>query len=85
MSDASRLTVIALNSGTRAVSWSTSGNGTLVVAVEAGIGESFRRLVGRSGLVYGMSGFGESAPYKVLADHFGFTPEKLAAAVSERL
>ena len=51
------------------------------VAVEAGLGESLRWLVGRRGLVYGMKGFGASAPWKVLAEHFGFTPDKLSAAV----
>jgi transketolase len=60
-------------------------DGTAIVAVEAGVGESFRRLVGRDGLVYGLDRFGESAPYKDLADHFGFTPEKLAKRVLEHL
>ncbi len=55
------------------------------VAVEAGLGESYRRLVGRDGLVYGMKGFGASAPWKHLADHFGFTPDKLAAAIRSHL
>jgi len=60
-------------------------DGTPVVAVEAGCGERFRRLVGRRGLVYGLDRFGESAPYKDLAEHFGFTPEKLAKRVLEHL
>jgi len=55
------------------------------VAVEAGRGESFRGLVGRGGLVYGIDRFGASAPYKQLAELFGFTPEKLAAAVRAHL
>lgn len=32
-----------------------------------------------------ISGFGESAPLKVLAEHFGFTTEKVVAAAKERL
>ena len=56
-------------------------DGTPVVAVEAGVGESFRRLLGSRGLVYGVDDFGASAPTPVLAEAFGFTPDKLAAAV----
>ena len=56
-------------------------DGTPLVAVEAGRGESFRQLVGRRGLVYGIKGFGASAPWQDLAKHFGFVPDKLAAAV----
>lgn len=57
-------------------------DGTPLVAVEAGLGESLRSVVGRKGLLYGMKGFGASAPWKDLADHFGFVPEKLAKAVA---
>jgi transketolase len=60
-------------------------DGTPIVAVEAGCGESFRRYVGRNGLIYGINHFGESAPDEVLADHFGFVPEKLAKRVLEHL
>ncbi len=56
-------------------------DGTPVVAIEAGRAESLRRFVGRRGLVIGMDGFGASAPYKALADHFGFTPESVAKRV----
>lgn len=56
-------------------------DGTPLVAVEAGLGQSLRSVVGRRGLVYGMKGFGASAPWQDLADHFGFVPDKLAAAV----
>ena len=60
-------------------------DGTPVVAIEAGRGESFRRFVGRRGLIIGMSSFGESAPAGDLADHFGFTPEKVVARIEEHL
>ena len=59
--------------------------GVPAVAVEAARGESFRRLVGREGLVYGIEGFGASAPWKHLAEHFGFTPDKLSAAIKSHL
>jgi len=57
-------------------------DGTPVVAVEAGVGQSLWRLVGPRGLVYGLHDFGASAPYEVLADHFGLTAPKLAARVA---
>jgi transketolase len=60
-------------------------DGTPLVAVEAGRGGSFWRLVGSGGLVYGIDRFGSSAPLKALADHYGFTPEKLAARIEAHL
>jgi transketolase len=58
---------------------------TLTVAVEAGHAQSFRRWVGRRGIVYGMDGFGASGPYTDLAEHFGFTAEKLLARIRQAL
>lgn len=55
--------------------------GVPVVAIEAGRGESLRRLVGGDGLVYGIDRFGASAPLKDLASAFGFTPDQVAARV----
>jgi transketolase len=60
-------------------------DGTPVVAVEAGVGESLRRLVGSRGLVYGIDRFGASAPAADLAEAFGFTPDKLAASILRHL
>jgi transketolase len=60
-------------------------SGVPLVAVEAGRGESWRGLVGRDGLVHGIDRFGASAPYKKLAEHFGFTPDALARRVREHL
>jgi len=59
--------------------------GLPLVAVEVGRGESWRGIVGREGLVYGIERFGASAPYKKLAEHFGFTPDALAKRVREHL
>ncbi|MFK7897148.1 MAG: transketolase [Myxococcota bacterium] len=56
-------------------------DGTPIVAIEAGRGETLRRFVGRRGLVIGMESFGASAPYTALAEHFGFTPESVAKRV----
>jgi transketolase len=58
---------------------------TLVVAIEAGRGESLRRFVGRRGLICGIDRFGASAPYPVLAEAYGFTPDAIAARVRQRL
>jgi transketolase len=60
-------------------------NGPPVVAVEAGRGESLRRLVGTRGLVHGIDRFGASAPHTALAEYFGFTPDRLCARVLEHL
>jgi transketolase len=61
------------------------GDDTPVVAVEAGVGESLRRLVCPRGLVYGIDRFGASAPTADLAEKFGFTPDKLAARILEHI
>ncbi|HVH18355.1 MAG TPA: transketolase [Myxococcota bacterium] len=60
-------------------------SGPPVVVVEAGRGESLRRLAGTRGLVYGIDRFGASAPYTDLAQAFGFTPDQLCARVLEHL
>ena len=59
--------------------------GVPAVAVEAGTALGLGRLVGRSGLVYGMDRFGASGPAGALAGHFGFTPEAFGARVREFL
>ena len=56
-------------------------DGTPIVAIEAGRGETLRRFVGRRGLVIGMESFGASAPYASLAEHFGFTADSVAKRV----
>ncbi len=52
------------------------------VAVEAASADFWRKYVGLDGKVIGMYGFGESAPGKVLFDHFGFTAENVAKVTS---
>jgi transketolase len=50
------------------------------LAVEAGSPQGWERYVGPFGGVLGISGrFGASAPYKVLATHFGFTAANVVA------
>lgn len=55
------------------------------VAIEAGASFGWHRYVGDEGMVIGIDRFGASAPYKVLAEKFGFTAENVAAKVLEYL
>jgi transketolase len=51
------------------------------VAVEAGSADLWRKYVGRTGEVIGMTTFGESAPAGELFKHFGFTVDHVVEAV----
>jgi transketolase len=53
------------------------------VSIEAGSTFGWRKFVGDEGLCIGIDHFGASAPYKVLADKFGFTPEKVFAKIKD--
>jgi transketolase len=55
------------------------------VAVEAGVTDYWRKYVGLDGAVIGIDRFGESAPAAEVFKYFGFTPERVAAAVRERV
>lgn len=55
------------------------------VVVEAGSPFGWCKYAGDEGLIIGMDRFGASAPYKVLAEKFGFTPESVAAKTEEYL
>jgi len=54
-----------------------------VVSLEAGTTTGWHRFTGRAGLAIGIDHFGASAPFKVLEEHFGFTPEAVAGRVRE--
>lgn len=58
---------------------------TARVAIEAGSTGLWYRFVGTGGRVVGLDRFGESAPAGVLFEHFGFTPENVAATATELL
>jgi transketolase len=51
------------------------------VAVEAGVSDYWRKYVGLEGAVIGIDRYGESAPGPELFQYFGFTVDKVAAAV----
>jgi transketolase len=55
------------------------------VAVEAGVTAFWHKYVGLDGIVVGIDTFGESAPAGMLFKHFGFTIEKVVAAVEQTL
>ena len=61
------------------------GKAKVNVAVEAGIRQGWDAIIGSSGAFVGMTGFGASAPYKDLYQHFGPTAEKVAEAALARL
>lgn len=50
---------------------------TTRIAVEASHQDYWRKYVGLSGAIIGMTSFGESAPGNVLLKHFGFTSENI--------
>jgi len=55
------------------------------VAVEAGASMGWDRYVGATGRVVGLNRYGASAPYKTLAEQFGFTPAAVAAVARATL
>jgi len=56
---------------------------TARVAIEEASPLGWERYVGDEGLILAMRGFGLSAPFKDVEEEFGFTPEKIAAAVRD--
>jgi len=55
------------------------------VSVEAGIAMSWRDLVGDAGECVSIEHYGASAPYQVLFEQFGFTPDRVVAAARAAL
>jgi transketolase len=58
---------------------------TARVTVEEASPIGWERYAGRDGVVLGMRTFGMSAPMKVVAEHFGFTPDHVAVVAKEVL
>jgi transketolase len=52
------------------------------VSIEAGRTPPWKAITGIEGLNLGVDSFGESAPYQEVYEHFGLTPEHVAAAVT---
>lgn len=60
-------------------------SGAKVFGLTAGLPVTLQGLVGCHGRVFGMNSFGFSAPYKVLDEKLGFTPENVYKQVKEFL
>lgn len=56
-----------------------------IIAIEAGCSQGMAGVVGRDGYVLGLNRFGESAPYAILKEHFGYTPDALVERILSAL
>jgi transketolase len=61
------------------------GKATVKVAIEAAVRMGWDRYIGADGAFVGMTGFGASAPYKDVYEHFGITAEAAADAARKAL
>ena len=59
--------------------------GCLKVSIEAGITQGWEKYTGGTGLNIGLDHYGASAPGNVLAEEFGFTPQKIKTKIEEHL
>lgn len=53
------------------------------MSIEAASTFGWSQWVGDNGVIYGIDRFGESAPMAKIAEHFGFTPDRIAAVALE--
>ena len=60
-------------------------DGVKKFGLTAGLPVNLMGLVGNGGRVFGLESFGFSAPYKVLDEKLGFTPEKVAVEIRKYL
>jgi len=56
--------------------------GARCAAVETGVRQGWERFAGKDGVYLTIERFGASAPFKKLAEEFGFTPQHLAAELA---
>jgi len=59
------------------------GDRSRMVAIEAGRSDGWNKYVNHDALIIGIDRFGASAPYEQIAEHLGFTPEKVAQRVRD--
>ena len=67
----------------RAYQDSVLGDRSKVVAIEAGRSIGWYEYVNHDALVIGIDHFGHSAPYEQIAEHLGFTPEKVVQRIEQ--
>ncbi|MGQ0444516.1 MAG: transketolase-like TK C-terminal-containing protein, partial [Beijerinckiaceae bacterium] len=60
------------------------GDAPVRVGVEAAVRQGWDAIIGEDGIFVGMTGFGASAPYKDVYNHFKITPETVAEAAARR-
>ena len=60
-------------------------NKSFKVAIEAGVQQGWEKVIGPHGMFFGMSSFGESAPYQKVYEHFGLTADKITKKIQEAL
>lgn len=61
------------------------GENLFKVAIEAGVGNGWYRLLGNKDLLVSVENFGESGPGKEVAAEFGFTAEAIAEDILEKI
>tara|TARA_B100001750_G_scaffold247811_1_gene274975 strand:+ start:791 stop:2818 length:2028 start_codon:yes stop_codon:yes gene_type:complete len=59
--------------------------GCMKISIEAGITHGWERYIGINGLSIGIDHYGLSAPYKDLAQEFGFIPEKVKNRILDHM
>jgi transketolase len=55
------------------------------IALEAGTTLGWQKYVGCQGRIVGLDQYGASAPYQVLAEQYGFTPEHVVRVAQDLL
>lgn len=60
-------------------------NVTARVSIEAGVTQGWHRYVGSTGIAIGIDHFGASAPYEIIYEKFGLTPEAVIDAAKKLL
>ena len=58
---------------------------SLLVSIEAGITQGWQKFTGINGLNIGIDTFGESAPGKEVASHFGLTCNPIVEKISRKI
>ena len=61
------------------------GNNTLRVGIEAATRTGWDRWLGEEGIFFGMNGFGASAPFQRLYEHFQLTPDHISKVISRKI
>ncbi|WPX97134.1 transketolase [Candidatus Bandiella euplotis] len=58
---------------------------SLKVAIEAGIEQSWSKIIGPEGMFFGVEKFGQSAPMKDLNEHFGLITDKVVSRILKKI